>query len=236
MANLDIVFSTGWEEKYPLSLSWCLTRVGSDHSPIVVDDGESLAVCPRYFFFDQQWFLVEVFKDMVGEIWKESEAKCPDTCYFLDSWHGCMVWLRTKLKGWNINRLGSEKKKKKELMGELYSVDLQAKFITSRMGDMYQIEKKLGEIYIEEELYWRQRIGKHWLMAGDSNTKFFHWYANGRRRKSTIIQLETNQGTVSSQEDLTSHAVNFYKNLFRLVEPRGGLPFLKFLGQQRYSN
>jgi len=56
MVNLDkVFFSAGWEEKFPLTLSWCLARVGLDHSPIIVDDGESLATKPRYFFFDQQW-------------------------------------------------------------------------------------------------------------------------------------------------------------------------------------
>lgn len=53
MVNLDrVLFSTGWEEKFPLSISWSLTRVGSDHSPIIIDNGESLPNRPRYFFFD----------------------------------------------------------------------------------------------------------------------------------------------------------------------------------------
>jgi endonuclease/exonuclease/phosphatase family metal-dependent hydrolase len=43
MVNLDrVMFSLGWEERFPSSVSWGLTRIGSDHVPIVIDNGESL--------------------------------------------------------------------------------------------------------------------------------------------------------------------------------------------------
>jgi len=113
LVNLDrVFFSMGWEEKFPLSMSWCLTRVGFDHSPVLVDNGESLPVRPRYFFFDQQWLLVEEFKGLVNDVWKEAEVRCPEACYSLDSWHGCLVMLRTKLKGWNIKKWVSKRRRR----------------------------------------------------------------------------------------------------------------------------
>lgn len=113
MVNLDrVLFSMDWEEKFPLSISWCLTRVGSDHSPILVDNGVNLPVRPRYFFFDQQWLLVEEFNQLVEDVWREAEERSPEDCYSLDTWHGCVVMLRTKLKGWNIRRMGEQKKEK----------------------------------------------------------------------------------------------------------------------------
>jgi hypothetical protein len=36
-----------------------------------------------------------------------------------------------------------------------------------------------------------------WILEGDSNTNFFHQYANGRRRRNTIVALETDQGEMS---------------------------------------
>jgi len=57
---------------------------------------------------------------------EEAEARCPEACYSLDSWHGCLVMLRTKLKGWNIKRMGDQKKEKKLLMDELALIDKQA--------------------------------------------------------------------------------------------------------------
>jgi hypothetical protein len=41
MVNLDrFLISTDWEERFPLCMAWSLTRVGSDHSPIILDSGE----------------------------------------------------------------------------------------------------------------------------------------------------------------------------------------------------
>lgn len=136
---------------------------------------------------------------MVNESWGLAEARCPEAGYSLDCWHGCTVLLRTKLKGWNIRSLGEQKKVKRGFMDELSDIDRIAnmrELTPEEWSHRYEVERRLEQIYHEEEIYWRQRMGKHWLMAGDSNTKNFHQFANGRR-KSTIIQLETEQGLIT---------------------------------------
>lgn len=126
--NLDrVFFSMGWEEKFPLSISWCLSIVGSDHAPIIVDNGESLPLRQRYFFFDQQWLMRKEIKKLISDTWKDDESRCPELGYSLDCWHGCSVLLRTKLKGWNIRRMGDQKKEKAILRGELQQIDEEAK-------------------------------------------------------------------------------------------------------------
>jgi hypothetical protein len=52
------------------------------------------------------------------------------------------------------------------------------------------------------------------VLEGDNNSKFFHLYANGRRRKKTIITLDTDQGVVNTQEGIMKHVTEFYKTLF----------------------
>lgn len=76
--------------------------MGSDHAPVIVDNGESLPLRHRYFFFDQQWLMRDEFTKLVSDTWVAAEARCPELGYSLDCWHGCSVLLRTKLKGWNI--------------------------------------------------------------------------------------------------------------------------------------
>lgn len=76
LAKLDrILVTTEWESKFPLCLSWSLTRVGSDHSPIILDSGEQGAPRPKYFFFENQWILQPGFKDMLIDKWQESKQK-----------------------------------------------------------------------------------------------------------------------------------------------------------------
>jgi len=52
-------------------MSSCLTRVGSDHSSILVDNGKVSLLDLDIFFFDQQWLLVEEFKGLVEDVWKK---------------------------------------------------------------------------------------------------------------------------------------------------------------------
>ena len=92
LVNLDrVMFSSGWEERFPLSVSWGLTKIGSDHVPIVVDNGESLQARPRYFFFEQQWTQTPDFYQLVLRKWQEAEDRCPEKCYSLDCWHWCLA-------------------------------------------------------------------------------------------------------------------------------------------------
>ena len=76
------------------------------------------------------------------------------------------------------------------------------------------MENALEQIYQQEEIHWKQRGDLTWLVEGDSSTRFFHQFANGRRRKNTIISLDTDQGEVKTQEEIMAHATNFYKSLF----------------------
>jgi len=65
-----------------------------------------------------------------------------------------------------------------------------------------------------EELRWKQRVGKNWILQGDANTQFFHQFVNGRRRKNTITYLEFDQGEIRGQCAVSANIVNFYKELF----------------------
>jgi exonuclease III len=107
MVNLDrVLFSVSWEDQFPLSLSWGLTRVGSDHIPIIVDNGESLPSRPRYFFYEQQWAKEPNFSQLVIGKLMEAGSRCPEQCYSLDRWHGSLALLKSFLKGWNIQKMG----------------------------------------------------------------------------------------------------------------------------------
>jgi hypothetical protein len=52
------------------------------------------------------------------------------------------------------------------------------------------------------------------LLKRDNNTSYIHRIANGRRRKNTIISLESNGETIEGDENLLKHATEYYSNLF----------------------
>lgn len=74
-------------------------------------------------------------------------------------------------------------------------------------------------------------------MEGDSNTKYYHAKANGRRRKSIINSLQQEEILITRQESLMKHITDFYKELFGPPD-RSGIRMLniemnKLSGEQK---
>jgi hypothetical protein len=85
----------------------------------------------------------------------------------------------------------------------------------------YKIEAELEQIYYKEEAYWQQRGSEKWLLQGDANSAFFHASANGKRRKTKICSLESEDEVISGMEALKLHVVDFYKKLFGFSGHKG---------------
>lgn len=89
----------------------------------------------------------------------------------------------------------------------------------SEWEERINLEENLDRINAIEELQWKQKVGKNWILQGDANTQFFHQFVNGRRRKKTITILESKNGEIRGQNAISSHIVDFYKGLFGHNEP-----------------
>ena len=85
MCNLDrVLVSTDWEEKFPTTILTALTRVGSDHSPLLLDMGGSNQQKARQFFFEKQWYLEDKFEETVNSKWESVKIKWSVNAYSLD--------------------------------------------------------------------------------------------------------------------------------------------------------
>ena len=95
LSNIDrILVSTKWEDKFPLCTVTSLTRVGSDHCPLLLNSGEERELRFRQFFFEKQWFKQEGFIQLIKEKWEADQARHPDEAYSLDKWHKNLCLLR----------------------------------------------------------------------------------------------------------------------------------------------
>jgi hypothetical protein len=59
-----------------------------------------------------------------------------------------------------------------------------------------------------------------WTLQGDANTKFFHAYANGRKRRCAILSLVSDNGIVVAKDEIKELIYSFYINLMGSEEPR----------------
>jgi hypothetical protein len=71
------------------------------------------------------------------------------------------------------------------------------------------MEAQLKEIY--KKWNYIGSIEHIWILQGDANISYFHTCANGGRRKIKICSLKTKIGTITGQQEICTHIVDFYK-------------------------
>ena len=120
-ATIDRVFSSGsWDIKFPLSVVTALPRVGSDHTPLLIDTGARRVTSPKIFRFEKWWLDQPDFKDLVRKIWN---TPVPGKTA-MDVWMNKSRLFRKKVKGWSINIEAGIKRKKRELLLEFDILDV----------------------------------------------------------------------------------------------------------------
>jgi exonuclease III len=91
MEKLDrVLMTSSWDIQYANSYAWFKARVGSDHSPLVLDTGEKREPRTKYFYFQERWFHLDNFDMLVKNKWVESKGSMRANNYSLDKWHGCL--------------------------------------------------------------------------------------------------------------------------------------------------
>ena len=71
-----------------------------------------------------------------------------------------------------------------------------------------------------EEKLWQQRSHDHWMVSGDSNSKFFHNRVAQRFRKNKISELRNSEGVlVLGDSNVSSMMIGYYSELFSTSEP-----------------
>lgn len=71
-------------------------------------------------------------------------------------------------------------------------------------------------IYLEEE-FWRKKAGMRWFKDGHKNTRFFHNYVKGRRKKLHVAEIQIGQGeVVYNSDDVGAEAISFFEEKFKM--------------------
>jgi hypothetical protein len=73
--------------------------------------------------------------------------------------------------------------------------------------------KRLGLSSLKRTIA-RQRSRVRYLADSDTNTKYFHLLARGRKRRNTITRLQDGENTCSTHEDIEMALFNHFKQVF----------------------
>jgi endonuclease/exonuclease/phosphatase family metal-dependent hydrolase len=193
-----VLVSPEWETQFLLSLLRATTCLGSDHSPLVLDTGSSLPKRTSRFFFESSWLSVPGFLELVKDRWAvqaEGIRRCRGP---IDWWHSQSTDIRQFLKGWSAN-LGKDSKDAK----------------ANLLARIQQLDSLADGVGLDE-----QRGRQQWLLQGDANTKFFHAFANGRKRKCVIHALSSDNGLVTEPAAIQALIYDFYQGLMGSEEEK----------------
>ncbi|XP_059301819.1 uncharacterized protein LOC132053730 [Lycium ferocissimum] len=80
---------------------------------------------------------------------------------------------------------------------------------------LQKVQADLIRVYAVEEKFWKQMAGLQWFKNGDRNTKFFHAYVNGKRKRLQIKKIQDQNGVwLEQEEEITQEAIRFYSDQF----------------------
>ncbi|KAF7140800.1 hypothetical protein RHSIM_Rhsim06G0055700 [Rhododendron simsii] len=204
-----VLVAPGWRLKYDRARVQHLFAVGSDHAVLLLDTNPPKFTGYRQFRFDSRWANDPASFDTVCKGW---QMTIPGSKMF-EVFHKVRN-TRKELRVWSKVKNFNARKKINELQGKLKEIGEDR--VSSATGQIHVLEKELGEAWVQEESFWRQKARKSWLAEGDRNTAFFHAKVTKRRRRNTISGIQDSNGNWCEDRDaIVGEFVQYFQKLFQ---------------------
>ncbi|XP_060202720.1 uncharacterized protein LOC132631137 [Lycium barbarum] len=185
-----------------------LIKLGSDHSPLLVECKQEVQQFKKSFKFLNFWTKHAEFLQVVKDNWKTDVVANSFMTFNVK-----LKKLKRVLSQWSKTTYGDffqtitnleEVIKTHEALFEAYPSH----------ANREKLQKVQAEItralHIEEE-YWKQKSGMTWFQEGDKNSKFFHAYVKGRRKLLQLKRIQNYQGQwLETEQEIAEEAVRFY--------------------------
>jgi hypothetical protein len=212
------VAQTSWLKLFPETSVEHLVTSRSDHCPLLIRLGKRQNMQPskKNLRYEVMWEREESLAEEIQIAWES--IKCDQD---LGGIKLKLTETMSNLQKWSKETFGAVEKELKNLRKKLET--LQLAYNPNNLADIAEVQKRMDELLIREELMWLQRSRVAWLKEGDRNTSFFHRKASHRARKNKIKKLKhTNGSYAENNEEIKGIVTTFFKNLYtndRTVNP-----------------
>ncbi|KAH7666231.1 RNA-directed DNA polymerase protein [Dioscorea alata] len=206
------LYSHDWILSNPRTLQSALPRFGSDHSPICLDFGNHI---PRHRIFrlEKSWYSNDQLETLIQGWWSELNLDGCGAFIFSKK----LPYLKSKLRSWAKITFGNSNALKNSLLLELNSLDSTNEsrpLSDDEITGASLLRSDLFALLKQEEIYWKQRSRITWLKEGDSNMKYFHSLANGRRNSNFIPHINHNGQWVEGNQEIGKIFRDHFHTLF----------------------
>ena len=212
-ARLDrFLFSPDWEDKFPTVCQRRMSRLLSDHFPIVLEGG-SFHRGRRPFRFENMWLKDEGFVERVRSWWESYHVHGAPSFVLANK----LKLLKNDLKKWNVEVFGNVEERGKQLwkdLSVLVTIEDSRGLTEEEKLELERIRGELEKASLLEEICWRQKSRVLCIREGDRNTKFFHRIANSHRRFNSIDRLMVDGELSSDPEAIAECISRFYRQLY----------------------
>ncbi|XP_019152396.1 PREDICTED: uncharacterized protein LOC109149189 [Ipomoea nil] len=197
-----------WTTNHPETKVTHLTRVCSDHSPLLIELGSTTRTSGNLAFqFQAAWIRHPMFLKMIEGHWKSNMSIIEN-----------ITATQNNCKEWNKSVFGNIENRKRKLMARIDGI--QRCMGSQSSNGLIKLERKLRkeleEVLHQEELKWFQKSKEDWILSGDLNTKYYHAATMVRRTRNKVYGLkDDNDNWVSEKAKLEAMVQNYFKGLYR---------------------
>eukprot|EP00253_Pinus_taeda_P024733 PITA_24733 len=176
-------------EKWGMPYSSIANEFSSDHKPITLEWRELQYRREYSFKFNRIYLEDKSFNDVITNKWMELKGSASALfSTFREKIHS----LKMTAKEWQSQKIKQEKEELLNIQKDLDSIISSSfhRLSFEKKNHIRILEKRKHMLLLREEASWRLKSRALWLREGDRNTKFFHNFANARRRKNSIWKIE----------------------------------------------
>eukprot|EP00253_Pinus_taeda_P031661 PITA_31661 len=210
------IINAGIIEKWGMPISSIANEFSLDHGPILLE-WRDLAIKKGYSFKFNRAFLNDPsFNKSISSKWVALQES---NMAMFSTFREKIQALRFSAKEWQTQKSKKDKR-------EFSSIQLELEFLISnsswcsmsfeKKNKIRKLIMRKKELLHKEDLTWRLKSRALWLKEGDRNTKFFHSFANARRKLNSIWTIRDGGGNfLYSQEDMAKEATIFFQNQYK---------------------
>jgi len=192
---------------FPNSRLDCLTTTASDHYPLLLVclSRQQQGSQTKQFRFENSWLAEPEFTPFVQQCWD---------MYATETLTGKLKLCAEDLSNWNKEHGQKRRKEIEKVHRKLEAI--RSHVNASNINHFTTLTRRLDNLLVQDDLYWKQRAKTFWYRDGDLNTRFFHAAATTRRNLNRIQHLQDNTGRICRNEDgLKSIARDYFVDIFQ---------------------